>query len=196
VRANGAFLRGMEMVVPGLQILRRFLRMRAIQTPGLARPGSGFMHRDVDPRAKRGNAVVEASLMAPWIFLLFIGVFDFGFFAYASICTQNAARVAALANAYSEGSAADNATACSLVLQEMNALPNTRSLAACTGTLSATQPIIVQANAVIGPDGAKAAEVSVTYLSIPLFPIPGVMKGQITLTRIVRMRVFNATPAI
>ena len=169
--------------------------MRALQALGL-RLRSGFMQRDVESRAKRrGNAVVEASLMAPWIFLLFIGVFDFGFFAYASICTQNAARVAALANSYSEASAGDSAGACAIVLQEMNSLPNTRSLSTCSGTLGDTQPIIVQASAVTGPDGKKAAQVSVTYRSIPLFPIPGVMKGQLTLTRIVQMRVFNATPA-
>ena len=32
-------------------------------------------------RKKReaGNAMVEVALMAPWIFFLFVGIFDFGF---------------------------------------------------------------------------------------------------------------------
>jgi len=44
----------------------------------------------------RGSAVVEAALMMPWLAFLFMGVFDFGFYAYASICTQNAARAVAV----------------------------------------------------------------------------------------------------
>ena len=44
-------------------------------------------------RSESGNSVVEVALMAPWIFFLFVGVFDFGFYAYAGICMENAARI-------------------------------------------------------------------------------------------------------
>ncbi|HEY3376701.1 MAG TPA: TadE family protein, partial [Armatimonadota bacterium] len=50
-------------------------------------------------KPRRGQAMVEVTLMAPWIVFLFIGIFDFGFYAYAAICTQNAARAVALASA-------------------------------------------------------------------------------------------------
>ena len=55
-------------------------------------------------KGSRGSSVVEVALMAPWIFFLFVGVFDCGFYAFALIGTQNAARQAAL-------SAAQGATA-------------------------------------------------------------------------------------
>src|SRR6476646_3701085 len=51
-----------------------------------------IMRRD----CRSGHAVVETALMAPWLFLFFIAIFDFGFYAYAGIVTANAARVAAL----------------------------------------------------------------------------------------------------
>jgi Flp pilus assembly protein TadG len=44
---------------------------------------------------RAGNSIVEFSLMAPWILFLFAGAFDWGFYAYALISVQNAARVAA-----------------------------------------------------------------------------------------------------
>ena len=48
---------------------------------------------------ERGHAVVEIALMAPRIFFLFVGIYDVGVYSYAAICTQNAARAAALAAA-------------------------------------------------------------------------------------------------
>src|SRR5947207_14797502 len=48
------------------------------------------------PWKERGHAVIEVSLMAPWIFFLFMGTLDFGFYSYAIIATQNAARVAVM----------------------------------------------------------------------------------------------------
>jgi hypothetical protein len=37
-------------------------------------------------------------------------------------------------------------------------------------------------------DGDPAGQVSVTYTTIPLIPIPGVLTGQMTITRVVQMR--------
>jgi len=133
---------------------------------------------------EKGNAVVETALMAPWIFLLFLGVFDFGFYAYAAISTQHAARVAALYTSSSTSNVADDTGACYYVLEALRDLPNVAgSITTCT-----SGPVQVTATGVTGPDGAAAAQVSVTYQSIPLFPIPGLM-GQMTITRTAQMRV-------
>jgi len=153
-------------------------------------------------KSERGNAIIEVSLMLPWILFLFVGVLDFGFYSYAAICTQNAARVAALANAYSSSAASDASGACAIVLQEMNGLPNAQTLTSCgsgacpatPGFVNAAHPIAVTACPVSGPDGSSAAAVTVSYLSIPLIPIPGVVMGQLTITRTAEAPVLNSTP--
>src|SRR5712691_6473405 len=63
-------------------------------------------------KSKRGSSMVEFCLMAPWILFLFMGTFDFGFYAYAIICTENAARVAAGVTSANSSSAGDSVTAC------------------------------------------------------------------------------------
>jgi hypothetical protein len=48
-------------------------------------------------------------------------------------------------------------------------------------------PVTVTATAVVDADGAQASQVSVTYQTISMIPIPGVT-GQLTLTRNAQMR--------
>jgi Flp pilus assembly protein TadG len=47
-------------------------------------------------RRRSGNSIIELTFMMPWLLFLFVGVFDFGFYAYALIATQNAARAVAI----------------------------------------------------------------------------------------------------
>ena len=54
-----------------------------------------------------GNAVIEVALMAPWIFFLFVGVLDFGFYAYSFISVENAARAAVLLTSQSKEAAGE-----------------------------------------------------------------------------------------
>ena len=135
---------------------------------------------------------METALLAPWIFLLFVGVFDFGFYAYAAISTQHAARVAVLYTSSSEANATDSATACRYALKALQDMPNMVGVSACASSaagISPTGPLAVTATAIAsGPDNAPAAQVSVTYQTVPLFPIPGLM-GQMTITRTAQMRV-------
>lgn len=141
---------------------------------------------------KSGHAVIEAALLVPWIFFLFVGVLDFGFYAYAAIATQNAARVAAMQTSDNTATAANSSLACSFVLEELGQLPNVdRNTTPCLSSpdsLSLANPLAVRAEAVAGPDGANATRVTVAYRTIPLIPIPGVMMMQFTITRIVEMR--------
>jgi len=122
--------------------------------------------------------------MAPWIFLIFLGVFDFGFYAYAAISTAQAARVAALYTSSSSSNAADSTGACAYALNVLQDLPNVGSGVTTCSAL----PVQVTATSVVGADGAAASQVSVTYQTLSLFPIPGLM-GQMTITRTAQMRV-------
>jgi len=141
------------------------------------------MQQSVRVRRRRGNAVIEVTLLAPWIFFLFVGTFDMGFYVYALITTQNAARAAATYTSRTSATAADSARACQYALAEMKAMSNVRSLASCS-----SNPLIVTASAVTGVDGWDASSVSVTYQSNRLVPIPG-LTGRLNITRTVQMRV-------
>jgi hypothetical protein len=46
-------------------------------------------------------------------------------------------------------------------------------------------PLTVTAALVAGPDGANASQVTVSYQTVPLIPIPGLLPGQATITRVV-----------
>ncbi len=131
---------------------------------------------------EHGHAVIEVSLMAPWIFFLFVGTLDLGFYSYAIIATQNAARVAAAQTSANPTTATNNVLACNFALTELNVLPNTRSLATC-GAL----PVIVNATTFVDADGATASRVDVTYQTINMIPIPG-LTGRLSITRNAQMR--------
>src|ERR1035441_6069459 len=76
------------------------------------------------PARERGHAVLETALMLPWVLFLFVGAFDFGFYNYALISTENAARVAAWYTSQTATTATDATTACTYALAELSALPN------------------------------------------------------------------------
>jgi Flp pilus assembly protein TadG len=141
---------------------------------------------------RRGNAVIETALMAPWIFLLFIGVLDFGFYAYAAISTQQAARVAALYTSSGLANSSDQVTACRYAIQALQDLPNMSGINSCAADasmVSQSQPVAVTATSIpMDQDGDPASQVAVTYQTVPLIPIPGLM-GQMTITRKAQMKV-------
>jgi Flp pilus assembly protein TadG len=129
------------------------------------------------------------ALIAPFIFFLFAGALDMGFYMYAAVAVENAARVAALHVASSSDVAADaNAAvfARTYVCNELRALSNVGSTCP-TSVVSVSVP----AQPFSGTDGDAATQVSVTYTTVPLIPIPGLNpgpRGQWTFTRVVQMR--------
>ena len=168
---------------------------------------------------ERGQAMVEVTLMAPWIFFLFIGIMDFGFYSYEAITTENAARVAANQIAKSSGF---SSTACALVVPEMSLLVNVAGAATpCSEgstTVSAATPVAVcvgiLTNAASTPCGfarttpppdpcpgecadcclfptATSVVVGVTYQSPFMVNIPGILTNQLTLRRFAEMRVLQ-----
>jgi Flp pilus assembly protein TadG len=133
---------------------------------------------------ERGHAMLEAALLLPWILFLFVGAFDLGFYNYALISTQNAARVAAWYTSQTTTTSTDATTACTYALAELSSMPNVGT----TVTSCAAAPVVVTATQVTGVDGAEASQVSVSYTSPQMIPIPGALPGQYTFDRIVQMR--------
>ncbi|MBI2685877.1 MAG: pilus assembly protein [Acidobacteria bacterium] len=158
----------------------------------MARRAGAF--RNISRRGKRqaGHAAVEAALMAPWIFLLFAMVFDLGFYSYAVIATQNAARSGVMFTSGS-GDATDAAGAFLIARRELQGMPNvssTTTMASSKGTISTSQPIFVVATALTDENGTASnkAHVEVTYKSPNFFLLPG-LTNILTLTRISEARV-------
>lgn len=171
-------------------------------------------------RGESGSSIVEVALMAPWIFFLFVGIFDFGFYSYAAICTQSAARVVALAAAQTPTA---TVSTCTAALGEMKMLPNVgynpiaskcavvtgapsvtqgTPVNVCVGTLTKTSTSVCNISLACGdcaldvtngsgilPTSAFAV---VTYQTIPFVPIPGMLTGQLTISRGAEVR--HTTP--
>jgi Flp pilus assembly protein TadG len=136
---------------------------------------------------QRGNAVIELSLLAPWVLFLFVGVFDMGFYTTAMIGVENAARVAAEYTSKNSLTAGDTTGACTRALAEMSMLPNVSSQANCNSGGGNT--VVVTATAANGPDGLPGTTVTVTYTGGQLIPIPGLLVGKLNLSRTIQMRV-------
>ena len=139
------------------------------------------------PRATRGSAVLELSFLAPWIFFLFVGAFDMGFYSYSLIAVENAARVAAEYTSQNSTTAGDSSGACGKVLPELAMLPNVPSnLTTCNAS-----PVVVTATylAAGGPDLKSVTSVKVKYTGLSLVPIPGLLMGRLSFERDVTMRV-------
>jgi hypothetical protein len=146
--------------------------------------------------SRAGQTIVEVSLVIPWIFFLFLGIFDFGFYAYAAICTQNAARAVAL----SAAQPIPTDTPCNVALGELRGLPNVTG-ASCNAlpVIVSVTPLSTTATTLANGASVRCADcdqnasstsslASVTYQTVPLFPIPGVLTGQLTLTRVAEVR--------
>jgi Flp pilus assembly protein TadG len=136
---------------------------------------------------RRGQALIEASLMMPMLFFLFLGMTNFGFYIYAFIEVGNAARVAAQFTA--NGLGGNQAAACQAALRELKSMPNVYTLAdnyAC-----GANPLTVTVVPPTDPDpGVSKTWVQVSYQTIKLFPLP-FMSGQMIINRHAVMRTMN-----
>jgi len=159
------------------------------------RSESGPMTRPAK-KSTRGHAIVELALMMPWIFFLFVAALDFGFQAHALIGVQNAARVAALktgavydnyVQALIDPTLTERIVACAAVRDELQMMPNFATLPVdCSGF-----PLEVRVRPFTDSGGKPALRVSVGYDTIPLIPIPGLVTGQLRITRVADVRVFG-----
>jgi len=133
-------------------------------------------------RKERGSTMLEMALLAPWIFFLFVGALDWGFYAYSLISLETATRTAALYEAAQASTS--SSVACTIVLNEMSTLINMTNVASC-----GSSPMVVSASTDTNTDGTNEAVVSATYTTPQMIPIPGVLSGKFTITRTVKMKV-------
>ncbi len=143
--------------------------------------------------SRRGSSIIEFSLIFPWYVFLFVGALDSGFFAYALIATQNAARAAAVYCSSSTSAAIDSATACTYAADQLRGMPNIgasySTSGGCLGSpLTVTAALLNSASSPQSADGSPATQVTVTYVTPQLIPIPGIFPGQLTITRSVEIR--------
>ena len=142
------------------------------------------MHASGDRR--RGSSMVEFALMMPWYAFLFVGAYDFGFISYGLIATQSAARVAAMYCSGSSSLAANCGTAaCNYAIDSLKMMPNIGSAV----TTCSSSPLVVNSSVVSSVDSSNASQVAVAYTTPVLIPIPGLLPGQLTITRTVIMKV-------
>ena len=131
--------------------------------------------------------MVEFALLMPWYAFLFVGAYDYGFYAYGLIATQSAARVAAMYCSGSTSLASNCSTqACTYALDQLQNMPNLGGVSTCTAS-----PVNVTTSMVSGPDSANAAQVNVRYTTPQLIPIPGLLPNSLTISRTVVMRVLT-----
>jgi len=131
---------------------------------------------------RRGAAMMEFALLCPFVCFLFIGAIDWGFYAYCLISLETATRSAALYEGTQNNP--DSASACTIVVNELSTLVNLGSTSSCGAS-----PLVVSASKITGPDNLDAAQVSVTYTTPNMIPIPGVLSKQFTITRVVTMKI-------
>lgn len=136
-------------------------------------------------RRCHGGSAFEMALMLPWFIFLFVGAFDWGYYAHALISTESAARVGVMYASTNSTDAADSSGVCKLVLEELRVVPNVgTSVTTCSAS-----PVVASTQLVSsGADGQQAAQVSVTYTTLQLIPIPGLLANQATFYRQVQMR--------
>lgn len=139
----------------------------------------------------RGAAAVEVALMLPWIVLMFAAVVDFGFFAYAFISVENAAREAALYTSSDPLLANDANSACVYAQGEASYLPGVAS--SCTGASAGSMSVTASLGGDTNcppPSGKASCDsiVTVTYTTVQLFPLP-FLSGQLTINRTAQMRI-------
>jgi Flp pilus assembly protein TadG len=142
--------------------------------------------RSKNRHRQRGGSALEMALLLPWYAFLFVGVFDWGFYSHALISTQAAARSAALYTSTSSSTAADQATACIYARNELKVANNVSSTTTCTSS-----PLVVTATAVSGAnsaDGQPASQVTVSYQTLSLIPIPGLLGQQFWVSYTVQFR--------
>lgn len=134
-------------------------------------------------RGRAGHAVVELSLMLPWIYSLVAGAFDVGFYSQSLTATAKAAQAAALYTSSNPSVVEDSVGACDYARTQLRGISNARTLMTCDSL-----PLRVTAESVVGLDGAQASRVTVVYQTPRLIPLPA-LPGQMTITRTAEMRV-------
>ena len=128
-------------------------------------------------KSRRGGSILEMTMLMPWFIFLFVGAFDWGFYAHALISVQSAARVAALYGSSASSGNVSATAACTYVLGELKVVSNVSNVASC----SASPVQVTRSCTTLG--GLNAVQMAVTYQTMTLIPIPGLLNNQFSLYR-------------
>jgi len=128
--------------------------------------------------------------LLPWIVFSFVAAFNFGIFAYSLISTQSAARSAAMFASQSLAVAQSGtivSQVCPYVIGELGDAPGMSGVSTCTGS-----PVTVTVTAQTpGSGNMNTVTVNVTYNTMQLIPLPGLMAGSLAIRRTVEMPIRN-----
>lgn len=139
-------------------------------------------------KQQRGGSALETALLLPWFIFLFVGAYDWGFYAHALVSTEAAARAAVLYTSSDSTLATDpHGEGCSIVLDELRIVSNVGS----STTTCTSSPVIASFTSVTGADNQPAAQVSVAYTTMQLIPIPGLLEAKATFYRVAQMRIWG-----
>lgn len=126
-------------------------------------------------------------MLMPWLIFAFVAAFDFGIFAYAMISTENAARSVAMYAAQSLPVAQNPTQACYYALEELRYAPGVGlSMSTCSSPVTYTVTPHTP-----GTSGINTVVASVTYQTMQVIPLPGMMAGSFAITRTVEMPIRN-----
>ena len=145
------------------------------------RAAAGYGHNSgVVRRRNHGSSVVEFAFLTPWFVFLFVGILDMGYYNYALITAQSAARTAVLYTSSNTSPApTDATTACTYVYDQLTSNINLNGATDCNGT----SPITLTATQISGPDGNPAANVVIQFTSPLMIPIPGILPASFSVVR-------------
>src|SRR5271170_2892622 len=88
---------------------------------------------EVTMRTKEeGSSAVEFAFLVPWFVFLFVGVLDLGYYNYALITAQSAARTAALFTSSSTSASTQTTQACAYVYDQLTSNINLFGSTTCT----------------------------------------------------------------
>jgi len=137
------------------------------------------MIRHSERRKNRaGQSVVEVALMAPWIFFLFVGVIDLGFWCYSLVSFENGTRAAGLyasTHPLPPSSTQNDVLGLQTQLQKVACAEMTYviNIQADCGNVSVSTPVATINTAPI----PNHVSFLVTAPVVPMIPIPGLLQA-------------------
>jgi Flp pilus assembly protein TadG len=134
---------------------------------------------------KKGSSAVEFAFITPWFIFLFVGILDLGFYNYALITAQSAARTAVLYTSSSTSASTDSTQACAYVYDQLTSNINLTGQTTCSGS----SPISLTTTVGTGPDGNSASTVTVQFTTATLIPIPLILPASIPVVRTAEMMI-------
>jgi hypothetical protein len=137
---------------------------------------------NISKERTRGQSSVEIAFMAPWLFFLFVGVVDLGFWSYQMICLENAVRIVGLYA--SENGTANTPRMKQLACSELDRVINIPSGASCHSS-SLVQVSVLPSIAAAG-NAPERFRLSLQVRMTPMIPIPGLLTTS-NITRLVEV---------